>query len=772
MSGLTQELQLTLRAAVREAETRRHAYVTVEHLFFALIHDSLGAEVLRNCGADLGALKRELLRFFEEDLEAESGEELMEPRQTMAFIRVIHAAIHHGESAEKEVVDSADVVAALFQEPDSYAVSMLRSMEISRLDVLAYISHGASKLTGKRPESEEPGPVFGGSDEEEGAGPVEDPLQAFARNLTTAAAAGQLDPLVGRGKEIERAIHILARRRKNNPLFVGDAGVGKTAIAEGLAQRIQAGMVPEALEGAEIYALDLGALLAGTKYRGDFEARFKALIHDILERPKPILFMDEIHTIVGAGAVQGGSMDASNLLKPLLAAGELRCMGATTFSEFRNFEKDRALARRFQRIDVHEPSIEETVRILKGLAVRYEEHHELRYTAAALKAAAELSARHLHDRFLPDKAIDVMDEAGAAVRLRPLKKPKGDKAVQRRVGVRDVEAVVARMAKIPIERTSTTERKSLESLEQDLAKVVYGQTAAISTVVRAVKRARAGLAGRDRPMGSFLFAGPTGVGKTELAKQLANCLGVGFLRFDMSEYMEKHAVSRLIGAPPGYVGFDQGGMLVDRVRENPYAVLLLDEIEKAHQDVFNILLQVMDRATLTDHQGREANFRHVTLIMTSNAGAREMASKAIGFGSGVRGDGSKEIERLFNPEFRNRLDETVHFSHLGPEVMLRVVDKFVAEVEDDLRDRDVHIRSSDAARGWLAEKGYDPDFGARPMARVIQSELRDALADELLFGALSKGGSVFVDLRDGKLAFSFESKAAKGRAGEKETAKV
>jgi ATP-dependent Clp protease ATP-binding subunit ClpA len=766
MSGMTQELQMTLRAAVREAETRRHAYVTVEHLFFALLHDVRAVEVLRHCGADIEQLKQELQRFFREDLSEESGVEEMEPRQTMAFVRVVHAAIAHVEAAEKELVDTADVLAAIFQEPDSYAVSLLRVQEVTRLDIVSYVSHGSSKLMGQEPSRE---PVSGDA---EGLGEnpeTEDPLVAFTTNLTEAAAEGRLDPLVGRGKEIERTIHILARRRKNNPIFIGDPGVGKTALAEGLALRIQAGMVPEVLADAQIYALDMGSLLAGTKYRGDFEARFKALIKALLKEENPILFIDEIHTILGAGAVQGGTMDASNLLKPLLASGELRCMGATTYSEFRNFEKDRALARRFQRVEVHEPSIEETVRILKGLSARYEEHHGLRYTAAALKAAAELSERHIHDRFLPDKAIDVMDEAGAAVRLRPA---KNKSAKRSRVGVRDVEAVIARIAKIPIERASTTERKSLESLGQDLKKVVFGQDEAVSTVERAVKRARAGLGGNERPMGCFLFTGPTGVGKTELARQLASCLGVGFLRFDMSEYMEKHAVARLIGAPPGYVGFDQGGLLVERVRENPYAILLLDEIEKAHPDVFNILLQVMDRATLTDHHGREANFSHITLIMTSNVGAREMTEKAIGFGSGSRSDGSKEVERLFSPEFRNRLDEVVSFGPLGTDVMERVVDKFILEVEKELKERDVRIQLSDAARQWLAVKGYDPDFGARPMARVIQSEINDALADELLFGKLVKGGSVEVDLAEDKLSFVFASKEAQTRSGSDSNAKT
>jgi len=746
VSAVPRELQLTLQAAWREALARRHAYLTVEHLLYALIHDDRGAEVLRSCGVNLDVLKAALKRFFDEDLEAEPGDEPFEARQTLAFHRVVHHALHHAQSAEKETLEAGDLLAAIFQEPDSYAVALLRNEGVSRLDVLRYLSHGIAKVPGA-----EQAPALQGElaelAEDEG---VADPLAAFATNLNELAAAGKLDPLVGRASELERTIHILARRRKNNPIFVGEAGVGKTALAEGLARRIHEGRVPEDLADAEVFALDLGALLAGTRYRGDFEARFKALVAAIRGRPKPILFIDEIHTILGAGSAQGGTVDASNLLKPLLQSGDLRCMGSTTYADYRHFEKDRALSRRFQRVDVHEPSAEEAVRILEGLRSRYEEHHGVRYTAAALRAAVDLSARYLNDRFLPDKAIDVMDEAGAAVRLRPVGKRR------RTVGVHDVEAVLARMAQIPLARASTSDRARLETLEADLRRVVFGQDAAIASVVQAVKRARAGLGGADRPMGCFLFTGPTGVGKTELARQLARTLGVPFLRFDMSEYMEKHAVSRLIGAPPGYVGYDQGGQLVEKIRKQPYAVLLLDEIEKAHPDLFDILLQVMDRATLTDNQGREADFRHVTLIMTSNAGARDMAARAIGFGGGRRSDGVREIERFFSPEFRNRLDEVVHFASLGPEVIGRVVDKFVKEVEEQLRERKVAIELSDAARGWLAVRGYDPDFGARPMARLIQTELKDRLADELLFGSLRKGGRIRVDLADDRLVFQVE----------------
>jgi ATP-dependent Clp protease ATP-binding subunit ClpA len=753
MSQISRELHLTLQAAVREAMVRRHAYVTVEHLLYALLHDDQGAEILRNSGAHLARLKADLDRFFAEDVESVPAEDEYEARQTLAFHRVLEHAVTHCEGAEKEQVDAGDILAALFQEPDSYAVTLLRSQGVSRLDLLQYIAHGISKLDTGGSEELPSGAEFGEGAElgEPGEVPA-DPLSAFATNLAELAGQGRLDPLIGRNRELERTIHILARRTKNNPIFVGETGVGKTALAEGLALRIHEGRVPEDLAKAEVFALDLGALLAGTRYRGDFEARFKALIAAVGGRECPILFIDEIHTILGAGSAQGATVDASNLLKPILQAGELRCMGSTTYQEYRHFERDRALSRRFQKVDVTEPTSDEALRILKGLAPRYEEHHSVRYTGPALEAAVDLSARHLTDRFLPDKAIDVMDEAGAAVRLRPTAKRR------KTVGVQDVETVLARMANIPATRASVSDRQRLEDLEERLRNVVYGQDAAIATVVRAVKRARAGLSGLERPIGSFLFTGPTGVGKTELSKQLARCLDVPFARFDMSEYMEKHAVARLIGAPPGYVGYDQGGLLVEKIRKQPYTVLLLDEIEKAHPDLFDILLQVMDHATLTDNQGREADFRHVTLIMTSNAGAREMSAQAIGFGSGRASDGSKEIERLFSPEFRNRLDATVRFDALGPEVMGRVVDKFVKEVEDQLAERRIRIVLSDAARSWLADKGHDPLFGARPMARVIQTELKDRLVDDILFGDLAKGGEVAVDLgADGRLALEISA---------------
>ncbi|MBW2715706.1 MAG: ATP-dependent Clp protease ATP-binding subunit ClpA [Deltaproteobacteria bacterium] len=749
MSEIGRELQLMLQAAYRESSTRRHAYLTVEHLLYALLHDARGAEILRHSGAQLAALKAALDRFFAEDLETVPGDEPYDAQQTLAFHRVLQHAVSHCESAEKEEVDAGDLLAALFQEPDSFAINLLRSQDVSRLDMLQYISHGVSKLSDSGIEGEStPAGIESGIGD--AAELPADPVAAFSTNLSERAAANELDPLIGRGVELDRTIQILARRRKNNPIFVGESGVGKTALAEGLALRIQEGRVPEDLQHAEIFALDLGSLLAGTRYRGDFEARFKAFTAAMAERECPILFIDEIHMILGAGSAQGATVDASSLLKPLLAQGELRCIGATTYQEFRHFERDRALARRFQKVDVREPSVDEAVRILQGLAPRYEEHHGVRYTGPSLKSAVELSNRHLTENFLPDKAIDVMDETGAAVRLRPAGKKR------KTVGVRDIELVISRMANIPTLRASGSDRDRLANLEAELKGVVFGQDAAIETVVRAVKRGRAGLSGVERPVGSFLFTGPTGVGKTELSKQLARVLGVPFLRFDMSEYMEKHAVSRLIGAPPGYVGYDQGGLLVERIRKNPYTVLLLDEIEKAHQDLFDILLQVMDRATLTDNQGREADFRHVTLIMTSNAGAREMNAQGIGFGAGRAGDGAKEIERLFSPEFRNRLDETVQFASLAPEVMGRVVDKFVKEVAEQLSERKVEIELTEAARSWLAEKGYDPDFGARPLGRVIQVELKDRLVDDVLFGDLAAGGRVRVDRDDAGLTFEIQ----------------
>jgi len=751
MSRIGRVLQLTLQAAHNEAVARRHAYLTVEHLLYAVLFSDEGLDILGNAGADVGALQQSLEKFFDEDLERVPGNEPVDTLQTLAFHRVVQHALDHAESAEKDEVEISDLVVSLFQEPDSHALNLLRGQEVSRLDVMRYIAHGESKA-GASGRAGEAGAASVGADGETGEGVPADPLAAFSVNLTDRAAEGKLDPMIGRGAELDRVVHILARRRKNNPVFVGETGVGKTAIAEGLAMRIHEGRVPEDLVGAEIFSLDIGSLLAGTRYRGDFEERFKALLAALEAREKGILFIDEIHTILGAGSAQGTTVDASNMLKPGLADGSLRCMGSTTYQEYRHFERDRALARRFQKVDIEEPSEPECVRILQGLAPRYEDHHGVRYTAAALKGCVELAVRHINERFLPDKAIDVMDEAGATVRLRPTSRKR------KTVGLRDVEMVVAQMARVPLERTASKQSRELAQLEGDLLEVVFGQDAAVRVVAQAVKRARAGLAGVDRPVGSFLFSGPTGVGKTELSKQLALSLGVPFLRFDTSEYMEKHAVSRLIGAPPGYVGYDQGGILIEEVRKHPYAVLLLDEIEKAHPDIFDILLQVMDHATLTDNQGREADFRHVTLIMTSNAGAREMASQAIGFSGGQVGDGSKAVEKLFSPEFRNRLDEIVHFANLAPEVMGKIVDKFIAELDAQLLERKIKVELTPAARSRLAEKGYDKNFGARPLGRLIQKEIKDPLSDEVLFGRLAKGGRVRVDVRDDAFAFEFSER--------------
>ncbi|MBW2313950.1 MAG: ATP-dependent Clp protease ATP-binding subunit ClpA [Deltaproteobacteria bacterium] len=746
MASLGRELQLTLQVALREAAVRRHAYVTVEHLLYALLHDERGVQVLSACGADVAALKTALQRFFAEDVEVDTEAVPGEARQTLAFHRVVQSAIAHVESAEKEEVEVDDLLAAIFQEPDSHAVTLLRQQGVSRLDVLKFVSHGIAKVPGLDGNEEEispGGPGLEGFDEE--GEEITDPLELFATNLTERASAGKLDPLVGRENELERMVHVLARRRKNNPILVGETGVGKTALAEGLALRIFEGRVPADMQTAEIFSLDVGALVAGTRYRGDFEARFKALIAAVLERDNPIVFIDEIHSILGAGAAQGGAVDASSMLKPLLASGELRCMGSTTYAEFRHFERDRALSRRFQRIDVHEPSSDETVQILKGLAPKYEEHHGVKFTKPALEAAVNLSVKHIQDRFLPDKAIDVMDEAGAAIRLGTKKRKS--------VGVPDMEQTVARIAGVPVAQVSTQDKIRLENLEPDLQKVVFGQDAAIHTVARAVKRARAGLGNPEHPIGSFLFTGPTGVGKTELSKQLAKTMGVPFLRFDMSEYTERHSVARLIGAPPGYVGYDQGGQLVEGIRKNPYTVLLLDEIEKAHSEVFDVLLQVMDHATLTDNMGRAADFRHVTLIMTSNVGARDASRRAIGFSGGRKGGEGTAFERMFSPEFRNRLDAVVQFEALTPEVMGHVVEKFVKQVEGRLAEKGISLELTDAARGFLVEKGYDPDFGARPLDRVIQTELEDRLADEILFGDLDKGSSVTVDCDGDRLLF-------------------
>ena len=748
------ELQITLSAAVREAQVRKHEYVTVEHLLFALIHDERGRDVLRHAGADLERLKRELLAWFDQHLETVARRsEDWEPLPTIAFRRVLERTVLHIRSAGRAEADSGDVLIALFLEKDSHAVALLAAQAVTRLDVMEYVAHGVSKIGPDEPEPQALVPV-GEEAQEEGGESKRDPLQIFCTELVARARKAELDVVIGREDEIERALQVLSRRKKNNPVFVGEPGVGKTAIVEGIAQRIVAGKVPEELKAATIYSLDVGSLLAGTRYRGDFEERVKAVIKRVREIPAAILFIDEIHTVIGMGAVSGGSMDAANMLKPALVSGELRCIGSTTYEDYKQLEKDRALARRFQKIEVVEPSEDDCFKILVGLKPVYEKHHGVRYTLPALRSAIRLAAQHLGGRFLPDKAIDIMDEAGAAEKLRPAAKRR------KTIGVAEVEAVVARMARIPVTTATSDERVKLKGLETDLKRVVFGQDAAVDTLAQAVKRGRVGLGRPNKPVGSFLFIGPTGVGKTELARQLGLCLGLHFERYDMSEYMEKHAVSRLIGAPPGYVGFDQGGLLVDVVRKHPHSVLLLDEIEKAHPDLFNILLQVMDHAELTDNNGRKADFRHVVFIMTSNVGAREVAARALGFVEQDRtSESQKAVERTFSPEFRNRLDAIVSFAHLDKETMLRVVDKFVSELEAQLISKRVYLRLSDAARHWLAEKGYDRAFGARPLGRVIQTEIASKLTDEMLFGRLEKGGEVSIDVAQGALHFEYISRA-------------
>ncbi|QGY42075.1 ATP-dependent Clp protease ATP-binding subunit ClpA [Pseudodesulfovibrio cashew] len=740
---LSKELESALTSAVNEVKRRNHEFLTLEHLLYAISIGEQGEEILEACGAELERLRDQLGRFFVENMEALPEGTETEVIQTLGVRRVLQRAVWQKKASGKTVVDVGDVLAAMFDEEDSYAVYFLRTHDISRLDILEFISHGMSM--GKDWDDvgeEQPSKV----DPLEGRpGEKKSPLEEFTVNLTERAAQGLIDPLIGRADELERTVQVLSRRRKNNPIFVGDPGVGKTAMAEGLALMIVEGNVPDDFLNAEVYSLDMGSLLAGTKYRGDFEARLKGVLAQLKTHKDAILFVDEIHTIVGAGAVSGGSMDASNILKPLLQSGEIRCIGSTTFEEYKNhFEKDRALSRRFQKIEINEPTVEETIAILKGLKPHYEEFHGVNYTHFALKAAAELSERHITDRFLPDKAIDVMDEAGALYKL-STRSRKGD-----RIKVADIEKIVARMARIPARRLTVSDKARLQSLEDDLKNVVFGQDEAVRALSKSIKRSRAGMRQAGRPVGSFLLTGPTGVGKTELARQLAQTLGIGFLRFDMSEYMEKHAVARLIGAPPGYVGFDQGGLLTEGVRKKPHCVVLFDEIEKAHPDVFNILLQVMDYATLTDNNGRKADFRHVILLMTSNAGAREMSKSAIGFtrneNADRKGGAIKALEKLFSPEFRNRLDAIVTFKALEQPVMERIVDKFVKELNDQLQDRRVVVVLTDPARARLAELGYDTSMGARPMARVIQTEIKDFIADELLFGELVKGGVVTVDV--------------------------
>ncbi|ABC80564.1 ATP-dependent Clp protease ATP-binding subunit ClpA [Anaeromyxobacter dehalogenans] len=737
MVTVSKELQQTLQAAVGEARRRRHEYVTLEHLLHAMTKDKVASEVLLACGADLKLLERELEEYLDRTLESVAAGQ--DPEQTAAFQRVLQRAAWHVQGSGRTELNAGDVLVAITRERGSHAVYLLEKQGVRRLDILQYISHGVAK-----DGDESSGGAEGEGEGEEGAPrPVKDPFRTFTVNLVERAAQGHIDPLIGRDAEIERTIQVLCRRRKNNPVFVGEPGVGKTAIVEGLALRIHEKKVPAVLEKAAIYSLDMGALLAGTKFRGEFEQRLKGVIAGVKKTPHAILFIDEIHTIVGAGATTGSSMDASNLLKPALASGELRCIGSTTFHDYKQtFERDHALARRFQKIEVHEPSVEDTVKILRGLKKVYEEHHGVEYTPRALRAAAELSAKHINDRQLPDKAIDVLDEAGARDRMRP------EARRHRRITGRDVERVVAKIAKIPERTVSADDQAQLRSLVPELRKVIYGQDQAIEAIASAIKLSRSGLASPEKPIGSFLFSGPTGVGKTELAKQLARILGVEFLRFDMTEYQEKHTVSRLIGAPPGYVGFDQGGLLTDAIRKTPYAVLLLDEIEKAHPDIYNLLLQVMDHATLTDNNGRKADFRHVVLVMTTNAGAHELAARRVGFGTDQSdpGNARNAIERTFTPEFRNRLDAWVAFDSLAPEVILRVVDKMVKELEGQLAEKKVRIELTAEGRAWLAEHGFDRKMGARPMARLIQNELKKPLAERILFGDLAAGGTVRVDV--------------------------
>ena len=745
---ISKDLSATLGFAVSEAKNRRHEYVSIEHVLFAILHDEFGKEIIENCGGDVESLKKTLDDFFSHKMEtvAEDNEYVLQ--QTLGFQRVIQRAVNHVRSAEKQEVEISDVLASIFMESDSYAAYFLNEEGISRLDVLNFVSHNVSKdpFAG----------VIGGfvkthkTDKEK---KKSDPLEMFTIDLIEMASQGKLDPLIGREQELERTMQVLCRRRKNNPVFVGDPGVGKTALAEGLVQKINSGDVPDLLKDVRVYALDMGALLAGTKFRGDFEQRLKGVISELKKKKNAILFIDEIHTIVGAGATSSGSMDASNILKPVFAGGELRCIGSTTYEEYKNhFEKDRAMSRRFEKIEVSEPPIPETIEILKGLKSRYEEHHGIVYTEAALKAAVELSAKYINDRYLPDKAIDVIDEAGAFIRL-------SGPPSRRKIHPADIEKIVAKMAKIPTVSVSAGDKSRLRTLEERLKEKVFGQDGAIRSIVTSIKRSRAGLRTPEKPIGSFLFTGPTGVGKTEVARQISMNLGVQFLRYDMSEYMEKHAVARLIGAPPGYVGFDQGGLLTDGIRKHPHSVLLLDEIEKAHQDLFNILLQVLDHATLTDNSGKKADFRNVIIVMTSNAGAREMTSLTIGFGdpkSDIKSKGKQAVERFFSPEFRNRLDGIIHFNALTLDIMERIVDKFMDELNVQLVSKKVSLTISPQVRTFLAGKGYDPTYGARPLARIIQSDIKDVISEEILFGRLEKGGNVAIGIENERFIFTYE----------------
>jgi ATP-dependent Clp protease ATP-binding subunit ClpA len=748
---ISPEVEIALSLAATEAARRRHEYMTVEHLLYALLFDEATARVVRHAGGDVKALKAKLERFFDEQMESVHEGGATPPSPSMGVKRAIQRAAQHVQSSGNEEVKGANVLVAIFAESESFAVSLLEEAGITRLDVVAYLSHGVSK------SEEEDGELADGEGGGEGGGkPKKDALEAYTVNLNEEAKESRIDVLIGRANEVERLIQILARRKKNNPILVGDPGVGKTAIAEGLALKISRGEVPKALEGNVVYALDMGALLAGTRYRGDFEERIKGVLVGLRKKPGAILFIDEIHTIIGAGATSGGSVDASSLLKPALASGRLRCIGATTFQEYRaHFERDRALARRFQRIDVNEPSVEDTIKILHGLRPKYEEFHGVTFTSEAVTAAAELAAKYMHDKKLPDKAIDLLDEAGAAAKLALGVVPApGGPAGTPIVGVAQVEVVLARMAHVPPREVQSSDKERLAALEGDLKKVIFGQDRAIGELAASIKMSRAGLRASEKPIGSFLFTGPTGVGKTEVAKQLAKTLGIELVRFDMSEYMERHTVSRLIGAPPGYVGFDQGGLLTEAIAKHPHAVLLLDEIEKAHPEVFNVLLQVMDHGKLTDNNGKSSDFRHVILLMTSNVGARDLSRRSVGFGDArATGDADREFKRMFSPEFRNRLDAKIDFNALSPAVMASIVDKFLLELGDQIAPRHVTLDATPAARALLAEKGYDPDNGARPLGRVIQEEIKKPLGEELLFGKLEHGGHVHLDVKDGKLVF-------------------
>ena len=751
---IAKELQASIRFALLEAKRMRHEYLTLEHLLLALLKEPRTKEVLKACGADLKRLAERLDRFLDKTVEKLPADSDAEPQQTIGVERVLQRAAFHAVSAAQKIMDGGDVLVAIFREEESQALHLLKEEGVARLDVLNYLSHGITKEEAQSAQIPNGG---GHGDDGESAARVQNPLEAYTTHLNREAEAGHIDPLIGRELELERTIQVLCRRRKNNPLYVGETGVGKTAIAEGLALRIFEGKVPEALRGAVVYSLDMGALLAGTKFRGQFEERLKGVVKALQDIPDAILFIDEIHTLVGAGATTGGSMDASNLLKPALASGKLRCIGSTTYQEYKgSFERDRALSRRFQKIEVGEPSVDETFLILKGLQSRYEEHHHIKYDDGALHAAAELSAKFINDRFLPDKAIDVLDEAGAAAHLLP---PDQQKSV---VSAADIEAVVSKIAKIPKKTVTTADRDQLQNVGVELKAVIFGQDLAIHELSSAIKLSRSGLRAPERPIGSFLFSGPTGVGKTELAKQLARVLGVEFSRFDMSEYSEKHTISRLIGAPPGYVGFDQGGLLTDAVRKHPYSVVVLDEIEKAHPDLFNILLQVMDHATLTDNNGRKADFRNVILILTTNAGAFEAGASVVGFGGEVSGSADsrrlhRAIERTFSPEFRNRLDAWIPFQGLSREVILKVVDKEIGLLQKQLEERKVSIRVTLEARNWMAEHGYDAKFGARPMARLVDNSIKKQLAEALLFGPLKNGGTTVVEVKDDKLVVNQEA---------------